>query len=66
MAGTDHLLFLLPRINFRERPRRKDFEELMWLGEDAQVQRETPHDSTQMHEETRMPGIGLYNITDPG
>lgn len=38
----------------------------MWLGEDAQVQRETPHDSTQMHEETRMPGIGLYNITDPG
>ena len=46
------LLYRLSRINFRERPRKKDYEGLTWLGGGSQVQREIPCDSGQMHEET--------------
>lgn len=51
LGGTD-LLYLLPRIYFWERPRRKDFKGLMWLRREAQVQQETPCDSRQTHKET--------------
>lgn len=51
LGGTD-LLYLLPRIYFWERPRRKDFEGLMWFRREAQVQLETPRDSRQTHKET--------------
>lgn len=52
VLGGAGLLYRLSRLCFWERPRGEDFEGLMWLGGDAQVQRETPCDSRQMHEET--------------
>lgn len=52
LLGGTGLLYHLPGINFRERPRKKDYEGLMWLGGGSQVQQEIPCDSGQMLEET--------------
>lgn len=56
LLGGAGVLQLPPRTYFWERLRRKDFEGLMWLGGDTQVQQETPCDCGRMHEETAVIG----------
>lgn len=52
MAGFGCLLYHLSGINFRERPRKRDFEGLGCGLEETQVQQEIPCDSGHTQEET--------------
>lgn len=66
LLGGTGLLYRLSAINFRERPRKKDYEGLMWLGGGSQVQQEIPCDWADARGNCQKAEIGWCTIAGPG